>query len=89
MAKVMTRESLAREVEANPVAQKYARRIGLLESARKAVGAKPMSTFEKYYDAEVITSSVNYKLQTTNVLILDDPKFKGRIIRGKGWLHEL
>ena len=28
MAKVMTRESLAREVASNPVAQKYARRIG-------------------------------------------------------------
>ena len=53
MAKVMTRESLAREVEANPVAQKYARRIGLLESARKAVGAKPMSTFEKYYAGQL------------------------------------
>ena len=49
----MTRESLAREVEANPVAQKYARRIGLLESARKAVGAKPMSTFEKYYAGQL------------------------------------
>ena len=53
MAKVMTRESLAREVEANPVAQKYAKRIGLLESARKAVGAKPMSTFEKYYAGQL------------------------------------
>lgn len=55
----------------------------------KVLGVGDKSTFAKYYDAEVITSSVNYKLQTTNVLILDDPKFKGRIIRGKGWLHEL
>ena len=55
----------------------------------KVLGVGDKSTFVKYYDAEVITSSVNYKLQTTNVLILDGPKFKGRIIRGKGWLHEL
>ena len=53
MAKVITRESLAREVASNPVAQKYAKRIGLLESARKAVGAKPMSTFEKYYAGQL------------------------------------
>ena len=53
MAKVMTRESLAREVASNTVAQKYAKRIGLLESARKAVGAKPMSTFEKYYAGQL------------------------------------
>lgn len=49
----LTRESLARDIEANPVAQKYAKRIGLLESARKAVGAKPMSTFEKYYAGQL------------------------------------
>ena len=54
MAKVMTRESLAREVASNTVAQKYAKRIGLLESARKAVGAKPMSTFEKYISIKII-----------------------------------
>ena len=53
MAKVMTRESLAKDVASNPLAQKYAKRIGLLESARKAVGAKPMSTFEKYYAAQL------------------------------------
>jgi len=53
MAKIMTRESLARDVASNPVAQKYAKRIGLLESARKAVGAKPMSTFEKYYAGQL------------------------------------
>lgn len=53
MAKVIPRESLAREVANNPVAQKYAKRIGLLESARKAVGAKPMSTFEKYYAGQL------------------------------------
>lgn len=49
----ITREALNKEVAANPVAQKYAKRIGLLESARKAVGAKPMSTFEKYYAGQL------------------------------------
>ena len=49
----MTRETLNRDVAANPVAQKYAKRINLLESARKAVGAKPMSTFEKYYAGQL------------------------------------
>lgn len=49
----MTKEALNREIAANPVAQKYAKRIGLLESARKAVGAKPMSTFEKYYAGQL------------------------------------
>ena len=49
----MTKESLNREIAANPVAQKYAKRIGLLESARKAVGAKPMSTFDKYYAGQL------------------------------------
>ena len=34
MAKVMTKESLNREIASNPVATKYAKRIGLLESAR-------------------------------------------------------
>jgi len=53
MAKVITRESLAREVASNPVAAKYAKRIGLLEAARKAIGAKPMSTFEKYYAGQL------------------------------------
>jgi len=53
MAKVITRESLAKDVASNPVAAKYAKRIGLLESARKAVGAKPMSTFEKYYAGQL------------------------------------
>ena len=53
MAKMMTKESLARDVASNPVAQKYAKRISLLESARKAVGAKPMSTFEKYYAGQL------------------------------------
>ena len=53
MAKVMTKESLNREIASNPVATKYAKRIGLLESARQAVGAKPMSTFEKYYAGQL------------------------------------
>lgn len=49
----MTREALNSQIAANPVAQKYAKRISLLESARKAVGAKPMSTFEKYYAGQL------------------------------------
>lgn len=49
----MTRESLNAQIAGNTVAQKYAKRIGLLESARKAVGAKPMSTFEKYYAGQL------------------------------------
>lgn len=52
MAKI-TREALNQQIAANPVAQKYAKRISLLESARKAVGAKPMSTFEKYYAGQL------------------------------------
>jgi len=49
----ITREALNKQIAANPVATKYAKRIGLLESARKAVGAKPMSTFEKYYAGQL------------------------------------
>ena len=49
----ITREALNKQIAANPVAQKYAKRISLLESARKAVGAKPMSTFEKYYAGQL------------------------------------
>ena len=49
----ITREMLNKQVAGNPVAQKYAKRIGLLESARKAVGANPMSAFEKYYAGQL------------------------------------
>lgn len=49
----MTRESLNRQIESNGVAQKYAKRIGLLESARRAVGAPAMSSFEKYYAGQL------------------------------------
>lgn len=49
----ITREALNKQIAMNPVAQKYAKRISLLESARKAVGAKPMSTFEKYYAGQL------------------------------------
>lgn len=49
----MTKESLRRQVESSPVVAKYAKRIGLLESARKAVGAKPMTSFEKYYAGQL------------------------------------
>ena len=72
MAKVMTRESLNREIATSPVAQKYAKRISLLESARQAVGAKPMSTFEKYYAGQLFENIQKGNLfegytQTTNV----------------------
>lgn len=68
----MTREALNKQVAMNPVAQKYAKRIGLLESARKAVGAKPMSTFEKYYAGQLFENLSKGNLyegytQTTNV----------------------
>ena len=46
---IMTKESVKRQITESPVIAKYARRISLLESARKASGAKPMSTFDKYY----------------------------------------
>lgn len=49
----MTKESLRRQVESSPVIAKYAKRIGLLEAARKEVGARPMSTFEKYYAGQL------------------------------------
>lgn len=49
MAKVMTKESLEREAITSPVVAKYAKRIGLLESARKVAGAKPMTAHEKQY----------------------------------------
>lgn len=49
----ITREALNKQIAANPVAQKYAKRINLLESARKVAGAKPMSSFEKYYAGQL------------------------------------
>lgn len=48
MAK-LTSEVLNRQVSTNPVVAKYAKRIGLLEEARKAVGAKAMTAYDKYY----------------------------------------
>ena len=53
MAKVITRESLQREIETSPVAQKYAKRISLLESARRIAGTRPMTSFEKYYAGQL------------------------------------
>ena len=47
------------------------------------------SVFVKYFDAEVINTITDNKLRTVKVLILDDPKFKGRIIMGKGWLYDV
>ena len=55
----------------------------------KVLGVGTKSDFEKYFDAELITMVDNSKLQTTKVLILDDPKFKGRILQGRGWIHDL
>lgn len=49
----LTREALNKQIESSPVVSRYAKRIGLLESARKAVGAKPMSNFEKYYAGQL------------------------------------
>ena len=49
----LTREALNKQIESSPVVSRYAKRISLLESARKAVGAKPMSNFEKYYAGQL------------------------------------
>lgn len=49
----LTREALNRQIETSPVISRYAKRIGLLESARAAIGAKPMSNFEKYYAGQL------------------------------------
>lgn len=46
---IMTKESVKRQITESPVIAKYARRISLLENARKVAGEKPMSTFQKYY----------------------------------------
>ena len=48
MAK-LTSEVLKKQVESSPVAQKYAKRISLLENARKVSGAKEMTAYDKYY----------------------------------------
>ena len=55
----------------------------------KVLGVGTKRDFEKYFDAELLTMIDNSKLQTTKVLILDDPKYKGQIIKGKGWLYDL
>ncbi len=55
----------------------------------KGLGMGEKSVFVKYFDAEVINTITDNKLQTVKVLILDDPKFKGRIIMGKGWLYDV
>lgn len=52
---------------------------------KKVLGVGTKSEFTKYYEADVISSVDNHKLQTTTVIILDDTKFKGQIIKGKGW----
>ena len=48
----------------------------------KGLGMGEKSVFVKYFDAEVINTITDNKLRTVKVLILDDPKFKGRIIIG-------
>ena len=55
----------------------------------KVLGVGTKSDFEKYFDAELLTMVDNSKLQTTKILVLDDPKFKGRILQGRGWIHDL
>lgn len=49
----MTKEALNQEIAMNPVAKKYAKRISLLEAARKVSGNKPMSAFDKYYAGQL------------------------------------
>ena len=53
MAKVMTKESLRRKVTESTVAQKYAKRINLLNEARKIAGEPEMSAYEKYYAGQL------------------------------------
>lgn len=72
MAKIMTKESLNKAVRENKVAEKYAKRISLLESARKVVGANPMTEFEKYYAGQLFENIQKGDLfegytQTSNV----------------------
>ena len=55
----------------------------------KGLGMGEKSVFVRYFDAEVINTITDNKLQTVKVLILDDSKFKGRIIMGKGWLYDV
>lgn len=52
---------------------------------KKVLGVGSKGDFAKFYDANVLTITDNYNLQTTTIFIIDDPKFKGQIIRGKGW----
>lgn len=49
----ITRESLNRQIESSSVVNKYSKRIGLLEEARKVSGVKPMSAYDKYYTAQL------------------------------------
>ena len=53
MAKIITTESLNNKIATSTVAQKYAKRINLLESARKVAGEAPMTAFEKYYAGQL------------------------------------
>ena len=49
----ITKESLNRQIATSPLAQKYAKRIGLLEAARKVAGEAPMTAFQKYYAGQL------------------------------------
>lgn len=53
MAKVITTEALNKKIATSTVAQKYAKRISLLESARKVAGVAPMTAFEKHYAGQL------------------------------------
>ena len=49
----ITREALNRKIATSGVAEKYAKRISLLESARKVAGEAPMTAFQKYYAGQL------------------------------------
>ena len=57
MAKVITRESLNKQVATSPVAQKFAKRIGLLEAARKVSNSQPMSAYQKHYVGQLFENT--------------------------------
>ena len=70
MAKVITRESLNRQVASSPMAAKYAKRINLLEAARKVAGAQPMTAYQKHYVGQLFENTQKgnlYEAYTQNV----------------------
>ena len=57
MAKVITKESLNRQVATSPMAAKYSKRINLLETARKVAGAQPMTAYQKHYVGQLFENT--------------------------------